>query len=101
MNDVLQNLSFFSAWENTNHIFSFYICKNIYFSHNSSVSSRPLVQGSGPAAYTDKKDNKIFLIYKEIKKVALANSYVTNGLLIYGEIFAHFPIPYTRKPFLI
>jgi hypothetical protein len=82
-------------------IFSFDICKNVYFSPNSSVSSRPLVQGSGPAAYTDKKENKIFLIYKEIKKVALANSYMTNGLLINGEIFAHFPIPYIRKPFLI
>jgi hypothetical protein len=26
---------------------------------------------------------------------------MTNGLLIYGEIFAHFLILYIRKPFLI
>jgi hypothetical protein len=34
--------------------------------------------------YTDKKENKIFLIYKEIpQKGAVAKSYMTNGLLIY------------------
>jgi hypothetical protein len=32
--------------------------------------------------YTDKKENKIFLIYKEIQKGAVAKSYMTNGLLI-------------------
>jgi hypothetical protein len=50
-------------------------------------------------AYTDKKENQIFLIYKEIQSGAVANSYMTNGLFIYGEIFLHFP--YIRKPFLI
>ncbi len=39
---------------------------------------------------TDKKSNQIFLINKEIGMVA--KSYVTNSLLIYGEIFAHFLI---------
>jgi hypothetical protein len=38
---------------------------------------------------TDKKDKKIFLIYKEIQNGAVAMSYMTNGLLIYGEIFPH------------
>jgi hypothetical protein len=42
--------------------------------------------------YTDKKENLIFLIYKEIQNGAVAKSYITNGLLIYGEIFAHFLI---------
>ncbi len=32
---------------------------------------------------TDKKENKIFLINKEIQKGAVAKSYLTNGLLIY------------------
>jgi hypothetical protein len=40
---------------------------------------------------TDKK-NQIFLIYKEIQNGAVAKSYMTNGLLIHGEIFAHFLI---------
>ncbi len=31
--------------------------------------------------YTDKKENKIFLIYKEIQSGAVAKSYMTNGLL--------------------
>jgi hypothetical protein len=42
--------------------------------------------------YTDKKENQIFLIYKEIQSGAVAKSYMTNGFLIYGEIFAHFLI---------
>jgi hypothetical protein len=35
--------------------------------------------------YTDKKENQIFLIYKEIQNGEVAKSYMTNGLLIYGE----------------
>ncbi len=35
-------------------------------------------------SYTDKKENKIFLIYKEIQNGADAKLYVINGLLIYG-----------------
>jgi hypothetical protein len=42
--------------------------------------------------YTDKKEIKVFLIYREIQNGAVAKSYMTNGLLIYGEIFAHFLI---------
>jgi hypothetical protein len=44
--------------------------------------------------YTDKKENQIFLICKEIRDgaVGIAKSYMTNGLLIYGEIFAQFLI---------
>jgi hypothetical protein len=42
--------------------------------------------------YTDKKENKFFLIYKEIQNRAVAKPYMTNGLLIYAEIVAHFPI---------
>jgi hypothetical protein len=41
---------------------------------------------------TDKIENQIFLIYKEIQGGAVAKSYMTNGLLIYEEIFAHFLI---------
>jgi hypothetical protein len=36
--------------------------------------------------YTDKKENQIFLIYKKIQGGAVVKSYMTNGLLIYGEI---------------
>jgi hypothetical protein len=32
---------------------------------------------------TDKKENKIFLIYKETQKGVVAKSCMTNGLLIY------------------
>jgi hypothetical protein len=33
---------------------------------------------------TDKKENLIFLIYKEIQNGAVAMSYMTNDLLIFG-----------------
>jgi hypothetical protein len=39
-----------------------------------------------------KKGNQIFLIYKESQSGEVAESYMTNGLIIYGEIFAHFLI---------
>jgi hypothetical protein len=43
-------------------------------------------------ARTDKKENQSFLIYQEIQSGVVAKSYMTNGLLIYGEIFPHFLI---------
>jgi hypothetical protein len=48
--------------------------------------------GEGGRECTDKKENQIFLIYKEIQSGAVAKSYMTNGLLIYREIFTHFKI---------
>ena len=51
-----------------------------------------LVKTAFVSSYTDKKSNQIFLIYKEIQSEAVAKSYMTNGLLIYGEIFVHFLI---------
>ncbi len=50
--------------------------------------------------YTDKKENLIFLIYKEIQNGAVAKSYMANGLLIYGEVYLRIS-SYIRKPFLI
>jgi hypothetical protein len=50
-------------------------------------------------SHNDKKENQIFLICKEIRNGAVAKSYMTNGLLIYGKylrISSHI-----RKPFLI
>jgi hypothetical protein len=39
-----------------------------------------------------KKKRKFSYIYKEIQNGAVAKSYMTKGLLIYGEILAHFLI---------
>ncbi len=36
--------------------------------------------------FTDKKEKKIFLIYKEIQKGAVAKLYMRKGFLIYEEI---------------
>jgi hypothetical protein len=40
--------------------------------------------GCGPI--TDKKENQIFLIYKEIQMVSGAKSYMSKGFLIYEEM---------------
>jgi hypothetical protein len=48
--------------------------------------------------HTDKKENQIFLIYWEILNGAVAKSYMTNGLFIYGEIFSHFLIYILGSP---
>jgi hypothetical protein len=41
---------------------------------------------------TDKKENQIFLIHKEIQSGAIAKSYMRKGFLIYEEIRKYFPI---------
>jgi hypothetical protein len=51
------------------------------------------------ASYTDKKENKIFLIYKEIQSEAFAMSYLRKGFLIYEEC-ANIS-PYMRRPLVI
>jgi hypothetical protein len=48
--------------------------------------------------HTDKKENQNFPIYKEIQNGAVAKSYITNGLLTYGEIFPHFLIYWEALP---
>jgi hypothetical protein len=42
--------------------------------------------------YTDKKENIIFLIYKEIQSGAVAKSYTRKDFLIYEEMRKYFPI---------
>jgi hypothetical protein len=42
--------------------------------------------------YTDKKENQIFLIYKEIQSGVVAKSYMRKGFLIYEEMRKYFPI---------
>ncbi len=39
-----------------------------------------------------KKENRIFLMYKEIQSGAVAKSYIRKGFLIYGEMRKYFPI---------
>ncbi len=39
--------------------------------------------------YTDKKENQIFLIYKEIQCGAVAKSYMRKAFLIYEEAVSH------------
>jgi hypothetical protein len=41
---------------------------------------------------TDKKENQIFLKYKEIQSGAVAKPYMRKGFLIYEEMRKYFPI---------
>ncbi len=42
--------------------------------------------------YTDKKENIIFLIYKEIQSDAVAKSCMRKGFLIFEKMRKYFPI---------
>jgi hypothetical protein len=42
--------------------------------------------------HTDKKENQIFLIYREIQSGAVAKSYMRKGFPIYEEMRKNFPI---------
>ncbi len=48
--------------------------------------------------YTDKKENKIFFIYREIQNGADAKLYMRKGFLIYEEMRKY---PYMRRPSVI
>jgi hypothetical protein len=45
----------------------------------SESKKSPLSPQNYNTEYTDKKENKTFLITKEIQTGAFANSYITNG----------------------
>jgi hypothetical protein len=45
-----------------------------------------IIWTTGQANYTDKKEEKIFLICKEIQGGAVAKSYMRKGFLKYKEI---------------
>jgi hypothetical protein len=47
------------------------------------VHSQKIYANKTKKTHTDKKENKIFLKYKEIQKGAVAKSFMTNGLLTY------------------
>jgi hypothetical protein len=46
--------------------------------------------------YTDKKGNKIFLIYKEVQSGAVAKSYMRKGFLLYMRKCVNIS-PYMRR----
>jgi hypothetical protein len=49
-----------------------------------SIPDQSAQEQNSPEDHTDKKENLDFLTYKEIQIGAVAKSYMTNGLLIYG-----------------
>jgi hypothetical protein len=49
--------------------------------------------------YTDKKANKIFIIYREIQSGAVTKSYMRKGFLIYEK--CENISPYMRRPLVV
>ncbi len=47
--------------------------------------------------HTDKKENQIFLIYREIQSGAVAKSYMRKGFLIYEDMGKYFPTLYQEQ----
>ncbi len=45
-----------------------------------------VLEGGEKERYTDKKENEICLIYKEIQMGLVAKSFMRKGFLIYGEM---------------
>ncbi len=58
--------------------------------HSAAVISQQY-EGLG-GSYTDKKENQIFLIDKEIQSGGVAKSYMRKGFLIYEETGKYFTI---------
>ncbi len=69
-----------------------WLCGSVQQLPGAALWKRAAIARYGPVKCTDKKEKQIFLVYKEIQNGAVAKSYKTNGLLIYGEIVAHFLI---------
>ncbi len=69
--------------------------RTIFINYNFDLSTRILVTAFIAIQlvyYTDKKENNIFLIYKEIQSGAVAKSYVRKGFLLYDEMRQYFRI---------
>jgi hypothetical protein len=51
-----------------------------------------MTREGGGCECTDKKENQIFPIYKEIQSGVVAQSYIKKGFLTYEEMRKYFPI---------
>ncbi len=84
--------------------YAFFIKISLYLQRSKKTSTTltkyPKKQLPFVALYTDKKENLIFLIYREIQSGAVAKLYLTNGRLMY--MVKNLRISsYIRKPFLV
>jgi hypothetical protein len=52
----------------------------------------------GFTRHTDKKENQIFLIYREIQSGAVAKSYIRKYFPIYEEAVSHLPYDFATAP---
>ncbi len=73
---------------------SYNVSRKLDFNQTLHVQTvnKPRSPWSETITYTDKKENQIFLIYKEIQSGAVAKSYMRKGFLIYEEMRKYFPI---------
>ncbi len=65
--------------------------ETIFLNGHKWYSRKPVRTVKVSKEYTDKKENQIFFIYKEIQSGAVAKSYMRKGFLIYEEMRKYFP----------
>jgi hypothetical protein len=63
------------------------------------ISKKYKVKAHFCTVHTDKKENQIVLIYKEIQSGEVAQSYMRKSFLIYEEMRKYFPN--MRRPLVI
>jgi hypothetical protein len=88
-------LPFFTLSSSLTHVFV-HALANVQLSILHPGTSQPLTHLTtlpfSAGLCTDKKVNKIFLIYKEIQSEAVAKSYIRKGFLIYEKMRKYFPV---------
>ncbi len=57
----------------------------------NSPNAKQIVNRKPKGLFTDKKENRSFLIYKEIQMGSGAKSYMRKGFLKYEEMLKNFP----------
>jgi hypothetical protein len=74
---------------------------SLFFSAFSLLHGSERLQITNVEKFTDKKEKKIFLIYEEIQKGAVAKLYMSKGFLIYEEFRKFLVIYCMRRPLVI
>ncbi len=85
---------FFGGLECVGHSFAY--VAHLWFWRDVWIRTQSAAEAIGRATnlatHTDKKENQVFLIYKEIQSGADAKSYMRKRFLIYEEMRKYFPI---------
>jgi hypothetical protein len=74
LGEILSGSIFLSIW-----------CMHVSVVERTNACNKERLTSMKYTRHTDKKENQIFVIYKEIKRGAVSKSYMRKGFLIYDE----------------